>query len=146
VLPPALDRALETVRELRRRIQPQHLFVVGPTADSKVVLRAIREGAQEYLDHTDLNQELAAAIERLKQEVAARRRAKTLLVVSPSGGAGCSTVAVNAAAVLAQQAGGAILLDLNPEFGDLAALLDLKPVHTAADLCRNTTRLDRSVF
>lgn len=146
VLPPAIERALDTVREIRRRIQPQHLFVVGPTADSKVLLRAIREGAQEYLDHSDLAQELAAAIERLKQDVAARRRAKTILVLSPSGGAGCSTVAVNTAALLARQEGGAILLDLNPEFGDLAALLDLKPLHTVADLCRNTTRMDRSVF
>jgi pilus assembly protein CpaE len=39
-----------------------------------------------------------------------------------------------------------LLFDLNLGAGDLAALLDLKPTHTLADLCRNTTRMDRAIF
>jgi pilus assembly protein CpaE len=146
VLPPAVDRSLDVVRDIRRRAQPLHLFVVGPTTDSKIVLRAMREGAHEYLDQADLAQELSAAIERLKVKDSGRPRAKTTALLSPSGGTGCSTLAVNLAAVLAQQQGGCILLDLETEFGDLASLLDLKPVHTSADLCRNAAHIDRNVF
>lgn len=146
ILPPAFDRSLEVVRDIRRRVQPMHVFVVGPTGESKFVLRAMREGAHEYLDQADLTQELAAAIERLKLEESGRRIGKTIALLSPSGGTGCSTLAVNLAIVLAQQRGGCVLLDLETQFGDLASLLDLKPVHTSADLCRNVTRIDRSLF
>lgn len=146
VLSPAVERSLDVLRDIRRRVQPRHLFVVGPTTDSKVVLRSMREGAQEFLDQAELAQELAAAIERLKVEESGQRQARTIALVSPSGGTGCSTLAVNLATVLAQQGGGCVLLDLETEFGDLASLLDLKPVHTSADLCRNVTRIDRSLF
>lgn len=146
VLPPVIDRSLDVVGDIRRRVQPQHLFVVGPTTDSKIVLRAMREGAREFLDQADLAQELTAALERLKVAESGLHSAKTIVLLSPSGGTGCSTLAVNLATVLAQQGGGCILLDLAMKFGDLASLLDLKPVHTSADLCRNVTRIDQSLL
>ena len=37
-------------------------------------------------------------------------------------------------------------MDLKLEAGDLAALLDLKPTHSLADLCQNAARLDRVLF
>src|SRR5690606_1472513 len=64
ILSPAVERALDALRDIRRRVHPRHLFVVGPTDDSKLVLRAMREGAHEYLDVAELAQELSAAIER----------------------------------------------------------------------------------
>ena len=39
-----------------------------------------------------------------------------------------------------------MLLDLKPGRGDLAALLDLKPVYHLADLCVNVARLDAAMF
>lgn len=146
ILSPAVERALEVVRDIRRRVQPRHLFLIGPTDDSKFVLRAMREGAHEYLDITELAQELPAAIERLRMEDLQQRGAKLVAIMSPSGGSGCSTLAVNLATLLARQPGGCVLLDLETAFGDLASLLDLKPLHTTADLCRNATRIDRSLL
>ena len=145
ILTPVIDRSLDVVGDIRRRVQPQHLFVVGPTTDSKIVLRAMREGAHEFLDQADLAQELSAALERLKVAESGLHSAKTIALLSPSGGTGCSTLAVNLATVLAPQ-GGCVLLDLEMNFGDLASLLDLKPVHTSADLCRNVTRIDQSLL
>lgn len=145
ILPPVIDRSLEVVGDIRRRVQPQHLFVVGPTTESKLVLRAMREGAHEFLDQSDLAQELSAALERLKVSESGRHSAKTIALLSPSGGTGCSTLAVNLATVLAQQ-GGCVLLDLETKFGDLASFLDLKPVFTSADLCRNVTRIEQSLL
>jgi pilus assembly protein CpaE len=37
-------------------------------------------------------------------------------------------------------------MDLKLEAGDLAALLDLKPTHSLADLCMNVARMDRVLF
>lgn len=146
ILSPVIDRALDVVGDIRRRVQPQRLFVIGPTTDSKIVLRAMREGAHEFLDQADLAAELPAALERLKVAESGLHRAKTIAMLSPSGGTGCSTLAVNLATVLAPQGGGCILLDLETRFGDLATLLDLKPLHTSADLCRNAARIDQSLL
>src|SRR5258706_561520 len=64
----------------------------------------------------------------------------------PSRGSGSSTLAVNLATALAKDHKSCLLLDLNLGAGDLAALLDLKPTHTLADLCRNSTRMDQAIF
>jgi pilus assembly protein CpaE len=69
-----------------------------------------------------------------------------IAVLAPSGGSGSSTLAVNVAAVLAKRHQTAALLDLKLETGDLAALLDLKPTYTLADLCSNIERMDRTLF
>lgn len=146
ILPADVERALATLRELRRRAPSHQLFVIGPTNDSKLVLRVIREGAQEYLDQAELSTELAAALERLWAEQSGALAHRAITLLAPSGGAGCSTLAANIATVLAGQKGQCVLLDLEPLFGDLAALLDLKPDHTLADLARENLRIDRSLF
>jgi pilus assembly protein CpaE len=145
VLSPHPERALGVVRELRRS-GPPHLFAIGPTSDPKLILRTQREGADEYLDETDLQNEMQAALARLREQTAtARRDARLIAVVSPCGGTGASTLAVNVATALAKRHGTCALLDLRLETGDLAALLDLKPSHTLADLCRNSGQLDWTV-
>jgi pilus assembly protein CpaE len=57
-----------------------------------------------------------------------------IVVASPKGGVGKTTVAVNLAALLAEQAPGeVVLLDLDLQFGDVATVLDLQPEFTVAD-------------
>src|SRR5262249_47798448 len=67
-------------------------------------------------------------------------------VLAPSGGSGSSTLAANLAIMLAKQHKRALLLDLKLTTGDLAALLDLKPTHTLAELCTNAARMDRTML
>ena len=62
---------------------------------------------------------------------------RMIAVLAPSGGSGSSTLAVNVATVLAKEHKSAALIDLKLQAGDLAALLDLKPTYTLADLCQN---------
>jgi pilus assembly protein CpaE len=71
---------------------------------------------------------------------------RVISVLSPSGGSGSSTLAVNLATALAREQKSCILIDLNLGSGDLASLLDLKPAHTLADLCRISSRMDRAIF
>ena len=143
VFPPDPERALAVVRDIGRRTAAS-ILAVGPATDTKLVLRALREGASEYLDLADLRTELAEALQRLTgtEETTGR----IIVVLAPSGGSGASTVAVNAATTLAQKHKSCALLDLKLEAGDLAPLLDLKPTHTIADLCRNMHRMDHSLL
>jgi pilus assembly protein CpaE len=139
-------RVLDWLEKLRRT-HGQWVIAIGPTADAKVLLRALRGAIDDYLDRTDLEAELMAALDRWRENLARRVEAgKVIAVLAPSGGSGSSTLAVNVATVLAKLHKAAALIDLKLETGDLAALLDLKPTYTLADLCHNLARMDRTLF
>ena len=145
-LPPDIERALMLL-PIVAKAAPGKVLAVGPTADAKLVLRALRAGAVDYADAADLEVDLEAAIQRLTAATeAAQEPGKLIAVLSPNGGGGSSTLAVNVAAALAKQHKSVGLIDLKLESGDLAALLDLKPTFTLSDLCQNSARLDRVMF
>lgn len=146
VLSPQLERSLIALSELRLLTQAR-ILAVGPASDSRLVLRALRAGASDYLDENELDAELQAALARLQSELPIQTEpARTIALLAPSGGSGSSTLAVNVAAVLAREHKSTLLFDLKLETGDLASLLNLKPTHTLADLCQNVTRMDRTMF
>jgi pilus assembly protein CpaE len=125
----------------------RRLLAMGPAAEPKLILRALREGADQYLDETELEEELEGALARLRAEADAQAELGRLItVLAPSGGSGSSTLAANVATVLAKEHKSCALFDLKLETGDLAALLDLRPTHTLADLCQNAARMDRVMF
>ena len=142
VLAPDPERALTAVRNNRRQTGAR-ILLVGPTADTKLVLRGLREGANEFLDQADLRGELPAALQRIS---AVSPKGRLMVVISASGGSGCSTIAVNLAVALAGTHGSSAILDLNLEAGDLVTLLDLKPSYSIAELCQNVRRLDASLL
>jgi pilus assembly protein CpaE len=117
---------------------------VGP-ASSKLVLRALRGGAADYVDEGDeLEAELQAALRRLKEEGSGPGGAgRIIALLAPCGGSGSSTLATNVATALAKQHKEVALVDLKLGAGDLATLMDLRPVYTLADLTQNVARMDR---
>ena len=129
------------------RMAPGKILAVGSTADARVVLKALRSGAGDYVDSADLESELEGAIHRMGE--ASRGPAdsgRLIALLSPNGGSGASTLAANLAVCLARDHKSVGLVDMKLESGDLASLLDLKPSHTLADLCQNASRLDRVMF
>jgi pilus assembly protein CpaE len=146
ILSPHPERGLAVVRKLRQQTRG-YVLAVGKASESKLILRALHEGADLYLDEAELESGLEVALSRLhgKEEVAAPT-GRVIGILAASGGCGASTLAVNLATVLAREHQRCVLLDLKPGKGDLAALLDLKPVFTLADLCLNAARLDQTMF
>ena len=123
------------------------LVAIGPSIDAKVVLRAIRTGIDDYVDDAELAVQLKLTLERVgNQLLATAKHGKVIACVSACGGCGATTLAVNLAAALATDSQSAALVDLNLEAGDSAALLDLEPSHTIADLCENLGRADQYLF
>jgi pilus assembly protein CpaE len=123
------------------------VLAVGPASDTKLVLRALRGGIDDYLDEAEIEAELTAALDRWRAGRASQAgKGKLIALLAPSGGSGSSTLAVNIAAALAKAHQTTALIDLKLHTGDLAPLLDLKPTYTLADLCLNVTRMDRSLF
>lgn len=147
VLSPFPDRALILLNKIRAQVSGP-VLAVGLASDSKLILRALHEGADHYLDEADLETQLESVLQRLqvKDEGVRPSGGRVIGLLGASGGSGTSTLAVNLAGVLAREAGRCALIDLKPGVGDLAALLDVKPSHNLADLCLNMGRMDRAMF
>ncbi|MGH7227001.1 MAG: hypothetical protein ACRELF_27615, partial [Gemmataceae bacterium] len=147
VLSPFTDQALDLLRKIRSQVRGP-VLAVGVASDSKLILRALHEGADHYLDEADLAAQLDSVLLRLqiKDEEIRQPDGQVIALLGASGGSGSSTLAVNLASVLARDYERCALIDLKPGVGDLAALLDLKPTHNLADLCLNAGRMDRSML
>jgi pilus assembly protein CpaE len=147
VLSPDPDHALSVLAEVRDGARGR-VVVIGPSVDPKLVVRALRGGADDYVDEGDIEADLEAALGRLNRELSVRssEEGRVIAVLAPSGGSGSSTIAANIATMLAKEHKSSALFDLKLEAGDQAALLDLKPTHTLADLCQNVGRMDRVMF
>ena len=146
VLSPYPDRAVAVLRKVRP-LMDGPIIAVGPTTDPKLILRALNEGANHYVDENDLEDQLEAVLARLgpRKEPLTPSTGRLVALLGASGGSGVSTLAVNLAAVLAGEAGRCALVDLHPGAGDLAPLLDLKPAHTLGDLCMKASRMDQAM-
>jgi pilus assembly protein CpaE len=148
-LPQDPERSLDVLNWLGNlpRRNSERVLAIGPAADAKLVLRALRGAVDDYLDETDLETELTAALGRWRSSLVTQHEAgRVIALLAPSGGSGSSTLAVNIATALAAQHKSAALIDLKLQTGDLAALLDLKPTYTLADVCQNIARMDRTLF
>jgi pilus assembly protein CpaE len=140
------QRGVEAVSRLRNAM-PSPLLAVGPANDAKLLLRVLRQGADAYLDQGDLESEFATSLSRLRaRRASAAHNGRIVGVLAASGGSGSSTLAANLAVLLAKWCGEAGLIDMRAAASDLAMLLDLKPTHDLADLCRNVARLDQDMF
>jgi pilus assembly protein CpaE len=124
------------------------VLAIGPTADARLVLRALRGAVDDYLDESDLDREIHSALARWNREQSARaaQHSRLIAVLAPSGGSGSSTLAVNIATVLARRHQSSLLIDLKLEAGDLADHLNLRPEYTLADSGRNLERMDEVMF
>jgi pilus assembly protein CpaE len=134
------------VREVRE-IAIGRVVVVGPTVEAKAVLKFLQEGAFQYIDQADFENDFETVLARIRSEPPPTvGQGRSIVVASAGGGCGASTLAVNLATALMHKHGPVALMDLNLESGDLATLLNLKPKHSISDFCRNISRMDQSMF
>src|SRR5262245_7863570 len=104
VLSPNPDLALSVLDQARSDARGR-VVVIGPSTDPKLVVRALRGGADDYVDEEEIEADLEAALGRFKRELATRttEEARVIAVLAPSGGSGSSTIAANVATMLAKQ-------------------------------------------
>jgi pilus assembly protein CpaE len=129
---------------------PRPEFVAcGPEEQSDVILRALRQGAREFLPAAPNPVQVAAAVQRVVLEHApkaeSRKRAPLLAVMGAKGGVGATVVACQLAASLQRAGGRTVIVDLNCPLGDVALHFDVKPTYTLADVSRNAKELDASL-
>jgi len=74
--------------------------------------------------------------------VSDKRLGYIVVVYSPKGGAGCTTIATNLAAGLMREGTKVLLVDAKGPFGDVGVFLNLKSPSTIADLCESVEDMD----
>lgn len=142
--------ALDVVRQVALAAPGTAAIIVAGRADATVLQQALVAGARDVLVRPLMLDSLRASLLRANEIEQARTRqlmhfqAESLLTsrstvvvcYGPRGGVGTSFLAANLAVTLARDVPQArtVLVDLHPQFGTAAALLNLKPDHTILDL------------
>ena len=150
-----------TVAGLCRRIRedetlaPIPILAISSSTDVEERIELLEAGADDVMIRPIDERELEARVEALDLRhrrsttlqtpglvvTATRRSGKRLIVVfSPKGGVGTTTVAVNLALALGGRGPDQVaLVDLTPGSGHVAPSLDVRPKLTIADLARDST-------
>ncbi|HET6811203.1 MAG TPA: P-loop NTPase [Acidimicrobiales bacterium] len=164
VLGPSLveDDTFERLRGLiRSRAGLGAVLVVAENSPS-ILRMALKAGIDDAIGIDTISEELANAVReigyRLDGEVTEAAAAATepppvetgpdhegrvTAVYSPKGGVGKSVVAVNLAAALARKSRQpVVIVDLDLQFGDVAVMLRMQPMHNVAEASLARERLD----
>jgi pilus assembly protein CpaE len=159
-----------TATETIRRKQPYvQIVILSVQNDPNYMRRAMLAGARDFLTKPPMGDELGAAIRRAglmaieerKKGIAAAGpsaaggaavisgssayNGKIIMVYSPKGGTGCTTVATNLAISLANEETKVALVDGDLQFGDVAVFLNEQGKNTVLDLAPRADELDPDI-
>ena len=158
--------ATEIIRQKTPFVQVVILSVQG---DQNYMRKAMLVGARDFLTKPPMPDELVAAIRRagkMSREDRSKSsqvyataptgvsyaamsgpsiQGKIIMVYSPKGGTGCTTLAVNMAVALCNDETHVILVDANLQFGDVALFLNEQGKNTILDLTPRADELDPSI-
>jgi pilus assembly protein CpaE len=168
---PGMD-GITATEKLLQTVPTAQVVMLSVQGETDYLRRAMLAGARDYLTKPASADELVNTIQRVfemgktqpaaagtgkadattgssEEEQERRERAKTIVFFSPKGGTGCTTVAVNTAIALQEQAAEerrVALLDGDLQFGDVGVMLNLRPDRSVADLADRIDELDRDLL
>ncbi len=164
---PDMDGLVAT-EAIRRRLPYIQIIILSVQNDLSYMRRAMLAGARDFLSKPPMIDELTNAIrqagkmaieEKRKAQVnlatieaasssAAGQRAlgKIVVVYSPKGGTGCTTIATNVALGLQTETTPAVLIDASLQFGDVAVFLNEQGRNSIIDLTPRADELDPDII
>jgi Flp pilus assembly CpaE family ATPase len=151
------SRGLDTLARMRRQTASVPIVVLSGLADETVAMKAVREGAQDYLvkgntDGNALARCIRFAIERhlgssARSHEEQRIPCKMLGFLGSKGGVGATTIACSFATALQSETKQAVLLaDFDFDCSVLDFLLGVQPQYSLMDALRNADRLDENLW
>ena len=170
VLGPSCSDAsiLSTVERLLSSRSDVGVVLVADELSTTILQLALRSGVKDVLTLQGDTLQIVEAIERVGVGLSPRGAgaspiaqvqqgsadtgdsgdsARVTTVFSTKGGSGKSVIATNLAVVLAEQSEGPVcLVDADLQFGDVAVMMKLAPVHTVVDAVSNIEHLDTQLL
>lgn len=167
---PDMDGITATER-IKKIIPHSQIVILSVQNDPNYMRRAMLAGARDFLSKPPTVDELTSAIHRAG-EMAKSERAKivsagtsatgrsgvqtgglgnsnlgsVIMVYSPKGGTGCSTIATNLAISLQNKDTPVVIVDGNLQFGDIAVFLNEQIRYSIIDLVTRTDELDNDLL
>lgn len=164
---PDMD-GITATEAIRRKVPYAQVVILSVQSDASYMRRAMLAGARDFLTKPPMIDDLTAAIRRAGA-MAADERSKTpvfsvgpsggapnalgipgipqlgkvIVVYSPKGGTGKTTIATNLALALHSEETKTVLIDTNVQFGDVAVFLNEQVKNSLLDLTPRVDELDR---
>jgi pilus assembly protein CpaE len=147
------DVALNAVTQIAHQLPSCNTLVVSSSQEGSLILKAMRNGAKEFLPYPLNLEDFLAALDRIQQNFTPRdgdgpaRSSQVVTVCGVNGGVGCTSLAINVACVLAQNdRNNVAIIDLDLALGDADVWLDIIPDYTIQDVAENINRLDYALL
>jgi pilus assembly protein CpaE len=161
---------LNLTEMIRRDLPMTQVVVVSEDKYYDTVLRAMRNGASDFVTHDATLDELSLAVNRAGEialqdkmkvhtyeyrdfegpkpplESSGPQNGKIITVFSPKGGTGVTTIAVNMAIALQENDNTVAIVDSSMQFGDVAILLNEMGKFSVLDLMPRIYELDTKVI
>ncbi|PWT99670.1 MAG: hypothetical protein C5B51_26695 [Terriglobia bacterium] len=146
--PDASLKALEKVKQAAPEI---YVIASNYHADGETVIASLRAGASDFLIQPLKRVEFRDAMARLERTPrravsGASRLGKIYSFLGAKGGVGVTTLAVNFAAIMAQNKQQTVLVDLDFTANDCAMQTGSSPQHTLQEVGENLGRMDQALF
>jgi len=165
---PDMD-GIAATEEIRQKMPAVQVVILSVQGDLNYMRRAMLVGARDFLTKPPMPDELVAAIRRAGKMAREERsnsgkvstatqdgsnhpmttgrmtRGNIILVYSPKGGAGCTTIAVNLSIALHNEETRVVIVDANLQFGDVAIFLNEQGKNTILDLTPLVDELDPEI-
>jgi pilus assembly protein CpaE len=165
---PDMD-GIAATEAIRAKLPAVQVIILSVQSDQNYMRRAMLAGARDFLTKPPMGDELISAIRRAgemaqteKSKVARVQatpisgapgvaasyggpRGKIVVVYSPKGGTGCTTLAVNLAIALKTADTRVALVDGNLQFGDVAVFVNEQGKNTVLDLAPRAEELDAEI-
>jgi pilus assembly protein CpaE len=166
---PDMD-GITATQEIKKRTPHIQVVILSVQSDPSYMRRAMLAGARDFLTKPPMIDELTDAIRRagiLAQEERKKSSAafpsmpsdgtpasaavtaalgKVIVVYSPKGGTGRTTLAINLAIALKTDETRVALVDGNLQFGDVAVFLNEQGKNTVLDLSSRVDELDPDII
>lgn len=167
---PDID-GISATETIRRDVAFTQIVILSVQGDPNYMRRAMQAGACDYLTKPPAVDELVAAVRRAGRLAHEERNraipifqttagvggtaalvmptvihGKIIVVYSPKGGTGCTTLATNLAVALHSSEIPVALVDGNLQFGDVAVFLNEQSKNSVVDLAPRADELDTDII
>ena len=146
------EKGLSLISEIKREAPACCVLCVSSSEEGSLILRAMRNGANEFLKFPMSLDEFMGALDRIRSTFSGGgegevQSSKIVTVAGVSGGVGSTSLAINLGCILAQEPrNSVVILDLDLTLGDADVWLDIIPDYTIQDVADNIARLDFSLL
>lgn len=166
---PDMD-GITATETIRKEVPFAQIVILSVQGDPNYMRRAMLAGARDFLTKPPMVDELISAIRRAgkmshdeRQKSSAQYQTQTptsgapgargsaspmgevVIVYSPKGGVGCTTIATNLAVTLHNDETPVVIVDGNLQFGNVAVMLNERSRNSIMDLAPRADELDPDV-